>query len=295
MNFPFFRLLFLFIIFSIFSTCNTSPSHPIIGILTQPTTNYPDFGKVYVPSSYVKWIEASGGKAVYIDYQLSHSELEQLFNKVNGLVFIGGGLDIDPHIKYIDSAWYLFNLTKQAYDKHNEWVPIWGTCLGFQMLSVFSTGDLDFLDRFDSWDMALPLNFTTQLKESRIFKGIPSSYLNYFQKYNVTINWHTYGVTSGYQTKHKESFQKYSSFFRIVSNNSGRKGKNFVSTIESYRYPIYGSQWVNFFVLFFFFIEKCIFFLYELRSRQICGELKMVFKLAFKFMVHKECQAKRNF
>lgn len=41
----------------------------------------------YVGASYVKWVEAAGGRVVPIRFYASDAELRRLFNSVNGLIF----------------------------------------------------------------------------------------------------------------------------------------------------------------------------------------------------------------
>ena len=61
---------------------------PLIGVLTQACHKCP--GRSYVAAAYVKWVEAAGGRVVPIRFYVSDSELERLFNTVNGIIFPGG-------------------------------------------------------------------------------------------------------------------------------------------------------------------------------------------------------------
>ncbi|KAJ6240344.1 protease family c26 gamma-glutamyl hydrolase [Anaeramoeba flamelloides] len=154
----------------------------------------------------------------------------------------GGSTDIVPECRFIQVCNYLFNLTIEAKDKHNETVPIWGTCLGFEQLAVYATGDYKILDSFSAENISYPLKFTNELKDSRLFSQASSEVIYNLQNYKVTINQHSYGISSSESNKH-ESFQKYKEFFRIISTNVDKKGKPFISTVEAYNYPIYSSQW----------------------------------------------------
>ncbi|XP_067858781.1 gamma-glutamyl hydrolase-like [Heptranchias perlo] len=55
----------------------------------------------------------------------------------------------------------------------------------------------------------------------------------------LTGNFHKYSVT----VQAFESNEKLRSFYRMVSSSTDRKGIPFVSTMEAYEYPIYGTQW----------------------------------------------------
>ena len=48
--------------------------------------------------------------------------------------FMGGNTDlIDHRTKYYETAEFLFNLTLAA-NLHGDYMPLWGTCLGFELL-----------------------------------------------------------------------------------------------------------------------------------------------------------------
>ena len=48
-------------------------------------------------SYYVKWIEAAGAQVVPVPYNLTESQVEELFMKLNGILFTGGGLSLSKH------------------------------------------------------------------------------------------------------------------------------------------------------------------------------------------------------
>ena len=53
------------------------------------------------------------------------------------------------------------------------------------------------------------------------------------------MNNHHYGIF----TEHFETTEELSSFYKVLSTNDDLQGVNFVSTIEAYKYPIFGTQW----------------------------------------------------
>lgn len=66
---------------------------------------------------------------------------QEAFSAVNGVLFTGGGVDIakqsnEKAKQYLHAASVLFNLTVTS----DEWVPLWGTCMGLQTLSVLAAG-----------------------------------------------------------------------------------------------------------------------------------------------------------
>jgi gamma-glutamyl-gamma-aminobutyrate hydrolase PuuD len=73
---------------------------PVIGIVTQPLSKY--FKKhfdyklhqAYIASSYKKWVEQTGARAVIIPHFSSMSTLENLMNQINGLLIPGGSTSL---------------------------------------------------------------------------------------------------------------------------------------------------------------------------------------------------------
>ena len=61
---------------------------PIIGVFAQPHHNS---SSEYIAASYIKWIEAGGGRAVPIPFKSTDTAaLEKTFNSINGLLYPGG-------------------------------------------------------------------------------------------------------------------------------------------------------------------------------------------------------------
>jgi gamma-glutamyl-gamma-aminobutyrate hydrolase PuuD len=69
---------------------------PVIGILTQPLSplfmkKFPNKDyKGYVASSYVKWVELTGARAVVIPHFVDIKQIAELLTQIDGLVLPGG-------------------------------------------------------------------------------------------------------------------------------------------------------------------------------------------------------------
>ena len=64
-----------------------------------------------------------------------------------------------------------YHLAKEANDAGDPF-PIWGTCNGFELLTVLSSKDQSRLTDCDSQDDAVPLNFLTKWDESDLFSSV---------------------------------------------------------------------------------------------------------------------------
>uniref|UniRef100_A0A3P8XB30 folate gamma-glutamyl hydrolase n=1 Tax=Esox lucius TaxID=8010 RepID=A0A3P8XB30_ESOLU len=214
-------------------------NRPIIGILTQEVNDHvmKPFGKTYIPASYVKYIESGGSRVVPIRLTQSTAEYEKIFRSINGLLFIGGSSNLETS-NFARVARIFYRLALKANDA-GDFFPIWGTCLGMQLLTVLVAGE-NLLTKTPAENMSLPLNLTTgKAFSSRMFEGFSSNLMNALSQEALTGNFHHYGVTV-------ETFKdndKLQSFFSILSTNKAENGATFVSTMEGKTYPFYGVQW----------------------------------------------------
>ncbi|XP_043102796.1 gamma-glutamyl hydrolase [Puntigrus tetrazona] len=211
---------------------------PIIGILTQEVDSEAmrKFGKTYIPSSYVKYTESGGARVVPVRLNQSLAEHEKIFRSINGLLLIGGAVDLETS-DFARTAGIYFRLALKANDE-GDYFPIWGTCLGFQLLTVLVAGE-NLLSKTTAENVTYPLNFTSEASSSRMFASFPPDLRKALSREPLTGNYHHYGVT-------KEAFagnEKLSGFFSALSTNVAQNGVEFVSTVEGRKYPFYGVQW----------------------------------------------------
>ena len=211
---------------------------PIIGILTQPSSStLSQFGNSYIAASYVKYAESGGARVVPIHYNSTQAELQDVFSKINGVLFPGGGADLDNTTLY-QSGQYLYNLAIEANNK-GDYFPIFGHCMGFELLNIITSENFNILGNFNAENVTLPLNFTTQAHKSRLFGNAPADIIKIFSSEPVTMNNHQEGVSPSAFNNNKY----LPAFYDILSNNDDLDGKVFISTIEGKKYPIYGIQW----------------------------------------------------
>ncbi|XP_026178635.1 gamma-glutamyl hydrolase isoform X1 [Mastacembelus armatus] len=211
---------------------------PVIGILTQIVSDevMKPFGGTYIPSSYVKYIESGGCRVMPIRLTLTTAEYESIFQKINGLIFIGGTGDLEKS-DFARVAKIFYRLALTANDA-GDFFPIWGTCMGLQLLTVLVAGE-NLLENTSAENIALPLNLTTEAYTSRMFGDFPDDLMKALKHEPLTGNFHRYGVT----VKTFQENEKLQSFFSVLSTNVAENGAHFVSTIEGKRYPFYAVQW----------------------------------------------------
>lgn len=154
---------------------------PIVGVLTLPggdgcvsfSNNHTNATTSCFTAFYAQWIEAAGGRVAPIPYNAPTDVLDNLFASVNAILFTGGDINIENlSSPYMRTASHLLNRTI-ASNAAGDYVPLWGTCLGIQTLSVLVAQSASVLvsqhgKRFDSEGLMLPLELTKDAASSRI-------------------------------------------------------------------------------------------------------------------------------
>ena len=76
------------------------------------------------------------------------------------VLFPGGDASFAAHDGYADAAWSLYNLALKK-NQAGDYFPVWGTCLGFELLSYLAIGRVDILANCEAENVPLPLEFTS--------------------------------------------------------------------------------------------------------------------------------------
>uniref|UniRef100_L7M012 folate gamma-glutamyl hydrolase n=1 Tax=Rhipicephalus pulchellus TaxID=72859 RepID=L7M012_RHIPC len=231
------RYVTLVICFAACVACCAATDRPIIGIVAQhlySRTFNPNRTNTYIAASYVKYIEASGGRVVPIFVNQTRDYYKKLFNSVNGVLLPGGEADLNDS-GYLRAAKIMFDLAIEANNQGTHF-PLWGTCLGFEALSRLAIDKL-VLRQCQGNDLALPLNFTRDFRRSHMFNGLPRSLEKALRTRPITYNSHGKCLTP-------QNFTAFGldNFFRLTSTNVDANGVTFISSMEAYSYPFYGVQ-----------------------------------------------------
>ncbi|XP_019122532.2 gamma-glutamyl hydrolase [Larimichthys crocea] len=217
-----------------FSSAKTN-DRPIIGVLAQEVYSPKPNQSSYIAASYVKFLESAGARVVPVMINQTLEEYKTLFNSINGILYPGGGVSIISS-GYERAAKIFYDLAIEA-NKRGDYFPVWGTCLGFEQLAYLTSGE-SLLSHTNTSGVALPLTFTNEAKGSRMFKGFPAELMKDLSSQPLTENSHKWSLAVlTYNTN--EELKK---FYKVLSTNTDGDTE-FVSTVEAYDYPIYGTQW----------------------------------------------------
>ncbi|XP_060869860.1 gamma-glutamyl hydrolase A-like [Metopolophium dirhodum] len=234
--------VFLTLILSFVTKLTYCNERPVIGILTQEVywstfKNVIPFNNSYIAASYVKAIEASGGRVVPVFTNRTTEYYTDIVKKVNGILVPGGGCALNISFGISQSINEIFHIAKHINDNRDRF-PILGICLGFELLLIASIGGKNPLIRCNSNNVNLPLNLIPTMEDkSVLFKTMPKDIRNILLTEPVTANHHNYCVT-------KKNFisMKLDRFWNPITVNKDENNLTFISTVEAKNYPFVGLQ-----------------------------------------------------
>lgn len=211
---------------------------PIIGVLAQECQPY--FAEAlcntsYIAASYVKYVESGGARVVPVFIDQPEEYYRTIFHSINGLLIPGGDVSLNTGSGYSRSAKILFRM---AIDS-GEYFPIWGTCMGLEVLTYLSNEENDPLTRCDSNDQKANLFLTEDYPKSRFGISSPDDVDLILSEQNVTINFHNWCLTPENFTK----LELLKDFWNVLSTNYDENGIQFISMMESKHYPIWAVQY----------------------------------------------------
>ncbi|XP_049313877.1 gamma-glutamyl hydrolase [Bactrocera dorsalis] len=222
---------------------------PLIGLLCidRKDSMSPDICS-YIDEKNVKYLEDAGAGVVPIWINRTADYYEDILSKVNGVLLPGGAVYVNEHdparldlTNYCVTA--TLNIIRIAEKLHKKGInlPIWGTCLGFQLLVLYTTHladapyGTDVRDKCEFMNCFLSVEFSSDFRDSRLFADLPVEIESIMKNKPFGHHRHRYCVS----LKTAESFNDV---WHILAKNEDAKGLEFASIIEHRRYPFFGSQ-----------------------------------------------------
>lgn len=225
-------------------------NNPLIGILSKD--NNTKIGKMFnnvrmdegiVNSSYVKWLKSAGADVYIIPLFTTNQELTWLMkNCLSGIQFPGSG-DVKYKPEFGRLMYHALNEVKNG----NVDIPIFGTCMGHQVIAKVFVGDPKCVGSVPGTNPAvLPLDLVEFPKEMKIPIGgrmlgnfLPdlsdSEKIKLLAENNTTLHLHFKGFSPNCLTTE-------SGLISPCNSVSPTSGFIFSSTVEHRTLPIYGVQ-----------------------------------------------------
>ncbi|XP_068139895.1 gamma-glutamyl hydrolase B [Drosophila tropicalis] len=231
------------------SSCLTPT--PNIGILCIDiaTTLQIHFGKrwySYLVASYVKYLEASGAHVVPIWIGRNRSYYESIMSELNGILLPGGAVFIDeadsmgkPNLTNdsVQSAYHIFDLAIEI-NAAGKYFPIWGTCLGFQLLMIRSAKSKEIRTECENMLKTLPLELTDDWRNSSLLQRLPTAMCEEMRQRNFACHQHRYCIPK----KNFKNFKLFNDWRILATRFDTSSNQEYITLIEHRRYPIFGCQ-----------------------------------------------------
>ncbi|KAL5292057.1 GGH.2 family protein [Megaselia abdita] len=215
---------------------------PIVGVLAQEISSFlsrtftdKDYDS-YIAASYIKFVEGAGARAVPVFINQPRSYYENLLNSLDGVLLPGGATFFNQSNGYADAAAHIYQIASEIND-NGTYFPLWGTCLGFEVLLYVSNNNSEYRVDCASSSQSLPLEFTAGYETSRLFKNAPANVINILKNEDVTPNFHMYCATVDGLAN-----SGLNNSWKVLSVNHDWNGLEFISTIEHVKYPFYAVQ-----------------------------------------------------
>ncbi|KAG0495061.1 hypothetical protein HPP92_006055 [Vanilla planifolia] len=214
---------------------------PVIGIVSHPgdgatgrLSNSTDASNI--PASYVKFVESAGARVIPLIYNEPWDILSRKLDLVNGVLFTGGWVKKGL---YFETVKKVFEATLARNDA-GEHFPLFGICLGFELISMIISEDNDICEPFGARNQASTLQFTdiTDIVGS-VFERFPSELLIRLSTECLVMQNHQYGISP---RKLQENVA-LSSFFKILTTSADENNEVYISTAQAYKYPVTCFQW----------------------------------------------------
>ncbi|XP_067950216.1 gamma-glutamyl hydrolase-like [Watersipora subatra] len=227
----------LLLVCFLFGAAFTYPSpQPIIGLMIQEDLHGSCKGQ-YVFSAYKSFIEQGGGGVVPVFVNQSDSYYEQLIPRLNGVLLPGGDI---KHVTRSPFGKAAVKIQKMAMTMNDAGIhyPIWATCQGFEDMTTWPSGRNQLSKCIGTDSVSLPVNFTPAAMNSKLYGSMPLSLVTMMREDNLTANNHDLCLSSHTYNATKQMNQ----FFTVLTTNVDSAGLEYVSSMESKKYPFYGVQ-----------------------------------------------------
>jgi GMP synthase-like glutamine amidotransferase len=187
-----------------------------------------------IPASYAKWIESAGLRVAAIPFDLPLEELHSLLPQLAGVLFTGGG---GQSARYMGQARKIYEYVHAAA-KRGVIVPLWGSCLGFEVISELAMGG-NYLTKTDAMGLELPVKLTNEdpwgLWKPDLHPA-SATYRTWLESKNVTSNYHSFGLN-------RSTFEaRMAVEYALMGTSVDSAGQEFVAAMVSKAAPVIAVQ-----------------------------------------------------
>ena len=198
---------------------------------------HPDgYKKAFMEQATYDFITSAGIEVVPILPTIGAAEAAAYFEYIHGLYlhpgFPGDYTGLLNNLRISK----LFLTMAVAANKQGDYFPIWGSCMGFQLI-IRHVGVLEKMNDYDSLELHHQ-HLTLTGAPSRILSyATPDQYTYFTKAYQPWYN-HQLGIS----VDRFMASSSLSSTFNVISTSHDRKGHEYIAFIEGKELPFYGVQ-----------------------------------------------------
>ena len=209
---------------------------PIIAIYgnSYPENDDEEFiNGTYYPISYIYWLESFGAEVMAIHYWYSYEKIDEILQKINGVLFLGGGRLFLKNATWEKKAEYII-------EKSLEYnLPFWGTCQGFELMGSILSDNFSLLkNEFNDVNTLHNLVMNNNTKRSNMFKLFYPNDYDILENANSTIYNHVWGFYPNEFIKDK----KLNEITLVTSTAQDKEGNKFINSFEGKNKAFYAVQ-----------------------------------------------------
>lgn len=207
---------------------------PVIAIIS----NFAPQGRrdSYILSDYVYWITSAGGYPVVMNPWIKSKEIESILNSSNGLIIQGINDKVNLKGKYEKFVKKVLSKVKQLNDQGKHY-PVLGIDLGLELITLLEVGSENILTKFESKRTMtkLFLKGNPLKKKFKLFSFFQrKEYKGFMRKKSNFLS-----INHGIATSWFKDHPVLKNSFVLTSFGKDKSRKQFATSIESRKYPIY--------------------------------------------------------
>lgn len=207
----------------------TSPEAPLSSTPTESS-------KSYIAASYVKFVETAGARVVPILINQDKEYYERILSSINGVLFPGGAVAIDQTSGFGRAGKLIYDTAVQM-NKDGDVFPLWGTCLGFELLMGLAAKGEEIRTRCMAQNSADHVKLDNDYAEGHLLRHMPKALLKALITKPITANFHHFCVTP-------KNFSDFGvdKVYRPLAYSCDKRGVEYVAVAEARDFPFYAVQ-----------------------------------------------------
>eukprot|EP00347_Sterkiella_histriomuscorum_P018381 403345717 len=222
-------------------------ANPVVGVLTIP--GKPEFmsyigAQQFIFSMNERFFANASIDSVAIPYNINEKDLYDILDRINGVFFTGGSLDLfnettDELHPYTITSQKIMTYALQKTDS-GDYFPIVGICQGIELLHIIVANNTKALgwSKYENKDIYTEIEDPIDRKQSRFLNSLSEEVYQAIQGQDMLYHLHHRGIPSAFY----KTFPQLNDFFNILTVNTF-DGQEIVSTAEAWNYPVYVFQY----------------------------------------------------